>query len=80
MPATNTRHDWKVSEVESLLNTPFNDLVFEAQQQHRQYFDPNLVQASTLLSIKTGACPEDCAYCSQFKNCGSVGRVYMYIV
>ena len=44
---------------------PFNDLLFQAQTVHRQYFDPNQVQVSTLLSIKTGACPEDCAYCPQ---------------
>ena len=59
------RHDWKIEEVEALLKQPFNDLLFQAQQTHRNLFDPNLVQASTLLSIKTGACPEDCGYCSQ---------------
>ncbi|MDF1639522.1 biotin synthase BioB [Thalassolituus oleivorans] len=59
------RHDWTVAEVEQLLNLPFNDLLFRAQTTHRQYFDPNAVQVSTLLSIKTGACPEDCAYCPQ---------------
>lgn len=59
------RHDWTVSEVESLLAKPFNDLLFQAHTVHRQYFDPNAVQVSTLLSIKTGACPEDCAYCPQ---------------
>lgn len=59
------RNDWTVNEVESLLNMPFNDLLFRAQTVHREYFDPNAVQVSTLLSIKTGACPEDCAYCPQ---------------
>lgn len=59
------RHDWTTQEVEQLLAKPFNDLLFQAQTIHRQYHDPNAVQVSTLLSIKTGACPEDCAYCPQ---------------
>lgn len=59
------RHSWTVSEVEELFQQSFNDLVFQAQLAHRQHFDPNLVQVSTLLSIKTGACPEDCKYCPQ---------------
>ncbi len=59
------RHDWSRQEVEALLALPFNDLLFAAQTVHRRYFDPNQVQVSTLLSIKTGACPEDCAYCPQ---------------
>ena len=59
------RHDWTKSEITSLFELPFNDLLFEAHSLHRQYFDPNQVQVSTLLSIKTGACPEDCGYCSQ---------------
>lgn len=59
------RHDWTVQEVQALLNSPFNDLLFRAQTMHRRYFNPNEVQVSTLLSIKTGACPEDCAYCPQ---------------
>ena len=59
------RHDWQIEEIEALYNKPFNDLLFEAQQVHRAHFDPNKVQVSTLLSIKTGACPEDCGYCSQ---------------
>lgn len=58
-------HDWSIAEVEALLNLPFNDLLFDAQRIHRQQFDPNQMQVSTLLSIKTGACPEDCGYCSQ---------------
>ncbi len=59
------RHDWRRKEVEALYARPLNDLLFEAQSVHRQRFDPNRVQVSTLLSIKTGACPEDCAYCPQ---------------
>ena len=59
------RHDWSREEVETLFALPFNDLLFRAHSIHRRYFDPNQVQVSTLLSIKTGACPEDCAYCPQ---------------
>ncbi len=59
------RHDWKQQEVMALFNLPFNDLVFQAQTVHRANFDPNAVQISTLLSIKTGGCPEDCGYCPQ---------------
>jgi biotin synthase len=62
---SNARHDWQQSEIEALYKQPFNDLLFEAQQVHRKHFDPNAVQISTLLSIKTGGCPEDCAYCPQ---------------
>ena len=60
-----TRHDWKLAEVTALLQQPFNDLIFQAQTMHRQHFNANRVQVSTLLSIKTGACPEDCKYCPQ---------------
>lgn len=63
--AHDMRHDWSRREVEALLAKPFNDLLFEAQTLHRRYFDQNQVQVSTLLSIKTGRCPEDCAYCPQ---------------
>ena len=59
------RHDWSLEEVRALFSLPFNDLLFQAHTVHRQHFDPNAVQLSTLLSIKTGACPEDCAYCPQ---------------
>lgn len=59
------RHDWSRKEILDLFDLPFNDLLFKAQTVHRQYFDPNAVQVSTLLSIKTGKCPEDCAYCPQ---------------
>tara|TARA_Y100000814_G_scaffold231384_1_gene175249 strand:+ start:86 stop:1129 length:1044 start_codon:yes stop_codon:yes gene_type:complete len=65
MIASVTRHDWTPAEVLALFKLPFNDLLFQAQSVHRQYFDPNRVQVSTLLSIKTGACPEDCKYCPQ---------------
>jgi biotin synthase len=72
MPASNEavtqtaiRQDWTRDEVLALFNQPFNDLLFQAQVAHRQHFDPNEVQLSTLLSIKTGACPEDCKYCPQ---------------
>jgi biotin synthase len=63
--AVAVRHDWRRDEIEALFALPFNDLLFRAATVHRQHFDPNAVQVSTLLSIKTGACPEDCKYCSQ---------------
>lgn len=56
---------WPLADVQALFNLPFNDLLFRAQQVHREHFDPNEVQLSTLLSIKTGGCPEDCGYCPQ---------------
>ncbi|MGB3724399.1 MAG: biotin synthase BioB [Glaciecola sp.] len=59
------RHDWSIDEINAMYDMPFNDLLFTAQSIHRQHFDPNHVQVSTLLSIKTGACPEDCKYCPQ---------------
>ena len=59
------RNDWRLDEIEALFALPFSDLIYHAQRVHRQHFDPNAVQVSTLLSIKTGACPEDCAYCPQ---------------
>ena len=59
------RHDWTLPEVVALFTAPFADLVFHAQRAHRCHHEPNTVQMSTLLSIKTGACPEDCAYCPQ---------------
>jgi biotin synthase len=59
------RHDWQVEEILSMMGRPFNDLLFAAHTVHRAHFDPNAVQVSTLLSIKTGACPEDCGYCPQ---------------
>jgi biotin synthase len=59
------RHDWTREEVREIFALPFPDLMHEAQRIHRLYFDPREVQISTLLSIKTGGCPEDCAYCPQ---------------
>lgn len=59
------RHDWTVDEIAALFDMPFNDLLFEAQTTHRKNFDANAVQVSTLLSIKTGKCSEDCGYCPQ---------------
>ena len=64
-PEIAVRHDWSRDEVRAVFEQPFNNLLFRAQQLHRQYFDPNAVQVSTLLSIKTGGCPEDCNYCPQ---------------
>lgn len=59
------RHDWSREEAQALYEAPFNDLLFRAQSIHRRFFDPNRVQRSRLLSIKTGGCAEDCGYCSQ---------------
>ena len=59
------RHDWSLEEVRALFALPFMDLILHAQRVHRAHHVPNAVQMSTLLSIKTGACPEDCAYCPQ---------------
>lgn len=65
MTTSSIRHNWTSAEVNALFALPFNDLMFKAQTVHREHFNPNEVQVSTLLSIKTGACPEDCKYCSQ---------------
>ncbi len=59
------RHDWTSAQIEALFALPFTDLICDAQRVHREHQRPNTVQMSTLLSIKTGACPEDCAYCPQ---------------
>jgi biotin synthase len=59
------RHDWDRAEAEALYELPFADLMFRAQSIHRSHFDPNHVETASLLSIKTGGCPEDCGYCSQ---------------
>ena len=59
------RNDWQIGEIKALFELPFNDLLFKAHSIHRETFDPNKVQVSSLLNIKTGACPEDCSYCSQ---------------
>lgn len=64
-PAPQVRNDWTRAEITALFELPFSDLMFQAQTVHRAFFNPNEVQVSTLCSIKTGACPEDCAYCPQ---------------
>lgn len=66
-PTTSNPHArrWSVAEIEALFKLPFPDLMYRAQQVHREFFDPNALQLSTLLSIKTGGCSEDCGYCSQ---------------
>ncbi len=64
-PAAVDQQRWSVEAIEALFALPFNDLIFKAQQVHREHFDANTVQLSTLLSIKTGGCPEDCGYCPQ---------------
>ncbi|WP_272573438.1 biotin synthase BioB [Providencia sp. PROV259] len=61
----NTLKQWTIKQANELFSMPFFELLFQAQQTHRQHFDPQQVQVSTLLSIKTGACPEDCKYCAQ---------------
>lgn len=63
--ADEIRHDWQLNEVSALFALPFNDLIYRAQTIHRMNFDPNEIQISSLLSIKTGSCSEDCAYCPQ---------------
>jgi biotin synthase len=63
--ATEFRHDWSLDEIEALFALPFNDLLFQAQGVHRRHFEPNTVQISTLINIKTGGCAENCGYCSQ---------------
>ncbi len=63
--APDIRHDWTHAQADALFALPFNDLLFRAQTVHRAHFDANRVEIATLLSIKTGGCPEDCAYCPQ---------------
>ncbi|HEY6095135.1 MAG TPA: biotin synthase BioB [Gallionellaceae bacterium] len=72
----NEQQAWSVAEIEALFQLPFADLMYRAQQVHRQHFDPNQVQLSTLLSIKTGGCSEDCGYCPQsaFHDAGVENR------
>lgn len=65
MPSSTARKNWTLAEIRALYELPFSDLMFQAQSIHRQNFPPNTVQISTLLSIKTGTCPENCAYCPQ---------------
>jgi biotin synthase len=64
-PDGTVRHNWTTAEITALYESPFNDLLFRAQTVHRQNFDPNTIQTASLLSIKTGGCPEDCGYCAQ---------------
>ncbi|WP_264212963.1 biotin synthase BioB [Leisingera thetidis] len=71
LDAAPIRTDWTREEAEEIYNKPFMDLLFQAHSVHRQYFDPNQVQKSKLLSIKTGGCAEDCAYCSQSARNGA---------
>ncbi|AUQ75059.1 biotin synthase BioB [Phaeobacter piscinae] len=71
LDAAPIRTDWTREEAEAIYKTPFMDLLFQAHSVHRQYFDPNQVQKSKLLSIKTGGCAEDCAYCSQSARNGA---------
>ncbi len=59
------RNDWTLKEIKDIMDQPFNDLLFQAQTVHRMHFDPNEIQTSTLINIKSGGCAEDCAYCSQ---------------
>ncbi len=59
------KHDWTVDEIRDIMDQPFNDLIFQAQTVHRMHFNPNEVQTSTLVNIKSGGCAEDCSYCSQ---------------
>ena len=65
MEKTTLRYDWTLSEIESIYNLPFPELIFQAQFLHRQFHQPDEIQGCQLLSIKTGGCPEDCAYCPQ---------------
>ena len=59
------RHDWTTKEIQAIHDRPLLDLIFEAASIHRENFDPQKVQVSSLISIKTGGCPEDCSYCPQ---------------
>ncbi len=59
------KNNWTLSELEQIYNLPFNDLIWKSHKLHREFHDPNKIQISTLMSVKTGGCPEDCKYCSQ---------------
>jgi len=65
MQGKQLRHDWSLEQASALFALPFNDLIYQAHTVHRRFFDPNEIQLSTLLNIKSGGCPEDCAYCPQ---------------
>ena len=62
---TTIRHDWTLAEVETIYNKPLLELVYQAATMHREFHDPQKIQVCTLLSVKTGGCPEDCSYCGQ---------------
>jgi biotin synthase len=75
---TRPRHDWTLEEVEALFDLPFTELIFQAAETHRAWFDPTELQLSQLLSVKTGGCPENCGYCSQsqhFKTATTASRL-----
>ncbi len=82
LAASSKNERWSVAEIEALFKLPFNDLMFRAQQVHRENFDPNAVQLSTLLSIKTGGCSEDCGYCPQsaFHSAGVENKKMLDVV
>ena len=65
MSNSDIKNNWTIAELQAIYDMPFNDLLWKSHQLHRKYHDPNKIQISTLMSIKTGGCPEDCKYCSQ---------------
>ena len=65
---TRPRHDWTLDEVEALFDLPFTELIFQAAETHRAWFDSTELQLSQLLSVKTGGCPENCGYCAQSQD------------
>ncbi|MBU0744532.1 MAG: biotin synthase BioB, partial [Gammaproteobacteria bacterium] len=65
MQNSSVRHDWSLAEIRGLFLLPFIKLIYYALESHQRYFSKNLMQISSLISIKTGSCPEDCAYCAQ---------------
>ena len=73
---SNMRNDWKLKEVLELFDKPFNELLFDAHDTHIKNHKKDMVQVCTLLSIKTGGCPEDCGYCSQRTNRGNTANVF----
>ena len=77
MPAV-LRHDWSRAEVLALFDLPFPELMARAGAVHREHFDPCEVQVSTLLSVKTGGCPEDCAYCPQSARSTTTSRLMSF--
>ena len=65
MSNSDIKNNWTIAELQTIYDMPFNDLLWKSHQLHRKYHDPNKIQISTLMSIKTGGCPEDCKYCYQ---------------